>query len=249
MAKRKVNTIFDGDKPRDNTKLRRLLFAAIIILAAAALILLTVSLVRYFGTEHLFTEDGGGTLVNNRTGVTYKLLALCPYKVDVDKSEVYAVCDDVSYYKVVYKNRSGEKVHCDPEKILATVDEELNITDLYFAEGFTFPSFDEISPSGAVAYYVRKEESEAMKLSKEQSETVYSAFKNGENSFYPSDVSESNRLNIYLFDIEHPQFWYTLEYFETESGELYMRDLSQSKCVKATDILKPIFKGTDESGT
>lgn len=243
MSRRKVNTVFDQDVT-DNTKLKRILIAVIALLAIAAIVLLTVFLVNYFGVQHLTVEAGGGVLVNNRTGITYILVSPCPYMVNLALDEVYAEADGVEYYKIVYVDDSGKEKFFDPEKMIATVDEFRNV-DLYLAQGFTLPSFDEINPTHGKAYYVQVEEKAAGTLNKTSTETVVKLLKERESSITPSDVKENSRLNLYLIDPTQPHFWYTVEYFETESGDKYVRDRVLGKCIKATEELSTIF-GSDE---
>ncbi len=243
MSKRKVNTVF-SEEDTDNTNFKKILISVIVLLTVTALVLLTVFLTNYFGTYHLTVEAGGGVLINNRTNVTYTLVSPCPYMVNLALDEVYAEADGVKYYKIVYIDDSGEEKFFDPEKMIATVDEYRNV-DLYLAEGFTLPTFNEISPTHGRAYYVQVEELSAGTLSKTATETVVTLLKERENSFTPSDVKENSRLNLYLIDPAYPHFWYTVEYFETESGDKYVRDRVLGKCIKATEELSTIF-GTGE---
>jgi hypothetical protein len=188
---------------------------------------------------------GGGQLIDTRNDVTYTLVSPCPYTVNLDLDEPYAESDGVSYYKIVYMDSDGKEKHYDPLKMIAAVDEYRNV-DLYLASGFTLPTFDQITPTHTRAYYVQVEEVAAGTLTKESTTKVVNALKQKENTVYPSDVVENSRLNLYLIDPTYPYFWYTVEYFETEGGERYLRDRVLGKCVNATAELKDVFKGAGE---
>ena len=234
---RKVNTIYSEDEAKKPSKI---LPAIIIVLAVTAVILLSVFLVKYLGTQHLVTKMGGGKLEDKRHGVTYTLLSPNPYWVNLDISKPYAESDGVSYYKIVYTDKNGKEKHFDPLKMIATYDEN-NIVDIYVADSYTPPTLAEMSPDRSFVYYVQKTEIPATVLNNEQTQTVLKALNEKENTFYPADVDESTRLNIYLASEKYLHLRYTVEYFETEDGEQYLQDPTNGKLVKATDMLKGVF--------
>ena len=247
MSRRKFKTVFSDEiaENSDKTfKLKRILIAAIVVLTLAALILLTVFLVKYFGIYHLTVQEGGGVLVNPRTDVTYTIVSPCPYMVNIALDQVYAEADGVQYYKIAYLDENGEEKFFDPKKMIATVDEYRNV-DLYLANGFTLPSFDEMNPTLSAIYFVQVQEQRAGTLYADDTKIITTLIKERQSTITPSNVKENSRLNIYLLDPAYPYVWYTVEYFETEDGDMYLRDRSQNKCIKATEELSKMFKSTE----
>ncbi len=239
MSKGKVKTIFD-----ESPKKKDIFPIILALLIIVAVVLATVFCVNYFGREHL-TEVGAGRYENQRLGVSYTLLMPCPYWVNLDITEVYAECGDTEFYKVVYTDENGRDAHVDPLTMIATADEYKNV-EIYVAEGVTLPTMEEIEADAAFVYFVQVEEYQAGVLNKEQAQAVIDALKNGESVAYPSDVDANTRLNIYLSGKKYRYLRYTIEYFETDSGDKYLRDRSIGKCVKATEELDKIFGGSSE---
>ncbi len=247
MAKDNKAAVSEADAVHDNAKLKKILIAAIILLTAAAIILGTVFSVKYFGTQHLVSKDGGGTLTNKRTGITYKLVVPCPYTVNIDFGEVYGELDGENCYKILYKDNDGVEKFYNPEKMIATVDEFKNVS-LYLAQGFTLPKLEELNPTHGTAYYVEVEQILAGTLTSDAAQTITSLLKTREGTSSPVDIKTGEIMYLYLIDPSYPYFWYTVEYFETESGDRYVRDRSIGKCVKATEELTQIF-GSQETET
>lgn len=238
MAKNKVNTIFSNDKP-PKSRAGLLKFLAF-VLAVTIIVLTAVLISEIFGTEHLVSKNGGATMIDSRNEVTYNLLLPCPYWVNLDISKPYAECGDTLFYKIIYVDTDGENKHVDPLKMIATVD-DLGIVDVYLAQGFTLPSLREMNPDAGFIYYVGVKEVPAGVLTKEHSKTVTDLILDKEGSAYPSNINPSSIRNIYLSSVNYIYIRYTIEFFATEDGEMYLQDPITRKCVKATAELTEIF--------
>ena len=243
MSKRKVKTIYSQPKPSNTTAILK---AVAVILAIAAIVLLTVFIVNYFGTQHLDSYQDGAQLYNPRNGITYNILYPCPYWVNLDLSKPYATSDGVDYYKIVYDDLSNKEHHFDPKKMIASVED--GIVNIYLAEGFSLPTLEELNPRESLVCYVQTEEYPAGSLNSTDTQTVLELFKNGQESVFPSDVTDGSRMNIYLISLEHMYVRYTVEYFATDSGDHYLRDPITRKCIKATNELAPLFGSITGSG-
>jgi hypothetical protein len=124
--------------------------------------------------------------------------------------------------------------------MIATVD-DLGIVDVYLAQGYTLPTLREMNPDAGFVYYVGKKEVPAGVLTKEQSKTVTDLILDKESSVYPPNIKASSRRNIYLSSVNYIYIRYTVEFFVTEDGEMYLQDPTTGKCVKATAELAEIF--------
>lgn len=243
MARNKVNTIFSEEEaPKSRKGLLKLIAFA---LAVAIIVLASVLISEIFGTEHLVSKNGGATMIDSRTDVTYKLLLPCPYWVNLDISDHYAECGDTLFYKVVYTDTDGEIKHVDPLKMIATVD-DLGFVDVYLAQDYTLPTLKEMNPDAGFVYYVNVKEVPAGVLTEAQAQTVADLILNGDSAIYPPNVDFDSRRNIYLSSVNYIYIRYTVEYFVTEDGEMYLQDSASGKCVKATAELTEIFGSPEQ---
>lgn len=237
MARKKVNTIYPDKKPRKRFPVLQITAVA---LAITAIVLLSVLLTNIFGKEHLVSKVGGGKLVNPRNDVTYTLIMPCPYWGYVDTSEVYAECDGVEYYKIIYTDVDGKDKYFDPLKLIASYED--GILNLYAADGFKLPTLDELAPDTGFLYYVGKVEYPmGANLTQEDTNTIVNLLKTGEEAIFPSNADFDSMRIIRLASKNHIYIRYSVEYFATEDGQMYLHDIASGKYIKATEELSAIF--------
>jgi hypothetical protein len=121
---------------------------------------------------------------------------------------------------------------------------ELQKGYLYYANsaGKTHTLF--VNKYTGFVYYVQVKEVPAGVLTVEQTKTVTDLILNGEKAVYPSNVDSRTRRNIYLSSVNYIYIRYTVEFFSTEDGEMYLQDPASGKCVKATAELSDIFSAS-----
>lgn len=213
----------------------------IVALALVAAILLTVFLVNFLFSPRLVMKNGGASIIDKKSGVTYKLAPSC-YSADLDTDNVYAKIDGVPYYKVLYSDGNNEAVTLDPEKMIGTVDEYGEKT-LYAADDLVLPTLEEFKTDKAVVFYIRLIEYPARGVSPATSEEVRQAMINGEAVMRPLKVDEDTMRLIYLGSSEHPHITYVLKYYEDYSGGRFLYDSSTDKCISlGADAFKEVFK-------
>lgn len=213
---------------------------AIALLAVAAVVLLTVLLIR-LASPRLVAQNGGATITDKRSDVTYTLLPDV-YSADLDTKNVYAKLDGVEYYRVIYSDKNGEAKTLDPKLMIGTVDEYGEKT-LYASTELTVPALGDIEADKAIVYYIRLIEYPARAVSPTASRDIQVHFCEAESVMRPLRVNEDTMRLIYFGSEQCPYIFYVLKYYEDYSGGRYLYDSSTDKCVKLDgDTFKEVFR-------
>lgn len=213
-------------------------FPLFFVIAAAlllvAVILLSVFLSSYLSVVHLRSEDGGITLVDTKKDVKYLLAPMC--------------YEPVSYYKAVYAKYGDTEYHevenADPADFLCTT--EMNIFDLYYAEGITLPdlahfnaNYTRVCKIGEIAIMLHK-------IDKEDTEEIVKYFLTAETVDSSVIIGVENTLYLKFMSDDYKFMYYVINYYETKSGGRYLYDRTTGRCVELGDDL---FKTEISSGS
>lgn len=234
---RKIHTKTDGVKAERNYA--PLLYAGAIVLAVTSVILIAVFLIRFFGVVHLTSDTEGSTLTDSKNGVVYSLAPIS-YTADLDTDSVYAKYGDTEYYRLYYKDDSGNKVYCDPKEMIGT-ENEFGVIDIYVAEGIVLPELKDFGASKALICTEEMISYAIDALTKEETEKLINVFFSLESCDYPSNIDNDTVLSIYFRGDTNPFLLYNIRYFETKSGEKYFYDRVTSRCVNFHDEMENIF--------
>lgn len=211
-----------------------LFFVISAALLLVAVILLSTFLASYLGVVHLRSEDGGITLVDKRKDIKYLLAPMC-YEPVAYMTDVYAEYGDTEYYAVR---------DADPSEYLCTTD--MNIFDLYYAEGIALPdlarfnaNYTRVCRVGEIAimsHSIEKEATEGIVKHFLTAETVDSALISGvKTTLYLKFMS-----NDYKF------MYFVITYYETKDGERYLYDRTTGRCVSLGDLYAQEISGITE---
>ena len=236
---RKSKPIHRYDEQTKQKNFAPLMYAGAALLAITAVILLAVFLVRFFGVVHLTSDTEGPTLTDGKNGITYSLAPMS-YTADLYTEKVYAKYGDAEYYRLYYKDSTGNTVLGDPKEMIGTKN-EFGVIDIYIAEGIVLPTLEEFEASKALICAEEMISYAVDALSKEETEQAISLFFGNESCDYPSNIDNDSVLSIYFASGKYPFLQYNIRYFETKDGERYFYDRVTSRCVNIGDEMSGIF--------
>ena len=206
-----------------------LFFVISAALLLVAVIMLSVFLSSYLGVVHLRSEDGGITLVDKRKDVKYLLAPMC-YEPVAFMTDVYAKYGDMEYFAVR---------DADPSEYLCTT--EMNIFDLYYAEGITLPDLAHFKPNYTRVCRVEEVAIMMHSINKEDTEAIVKHFMISETVDSALIGSVETSYSLKFMSDDYKFMYYVINYYKTKSGERYLYDRTTGRCVELGDLFTDVI--------
>ena len=214
---------------KEEKKTFPLFFVIAAALLLVAIIMLSVFLSSYLGVVHLRSEDGGITLVDKRKDVKYLLAPMC-YEPVAFLTDVYAKYGDTEYFAVR---------DADPSEYLCTT--EMNIFDLYYAEGITLPDLARFKPNYTRVCRVEEVAIMMHSINKEDTEAIVKHFMISETVDSALIGSIETSYSLKFMSDDYKFMYYVIIYYKTKTGERYLYDRTTGRCVELGDLFADVI--------